>query len=201
MKSITSSLFVSTALTLSVTGASALVSVEQPTAEISGASQAPTTGLQSPATVVDVLFPSAYAQALQAPKVEGAWARSSVPGQQGTGAFMKLTARESTQLVGVATPAAGIAEIHEMKMEGDVMRMRAVGKLDLPAGKVVELKPGGYHVMLMDLKAPLAAGTTVPLTLRFRNAKGVESKLEVKVPVAARVPGTSAATTMDGHKH
>ena len=69
------------------------------------------------------------------PKVEGAWVRGSVPGQQGTGAFMKHHRPQAMQLVGVATPVAGVAEVHEMKMEGDVMKMRAVPKLDLPAGK------------------------------------------------------------------
>jgi copper(I)-binding protein len=76
-----------------------------------------------------------------------------------------------------------------MKMEGDIMRMRAVaGGLELPAGKTVELKPGGYHVMLMDLKAALPKETTVPLTLVFKDAKGVESKLELAVPVALMAP-------------
>jgi copper(I)-binding protein len=71
-----------------------------------------------------------------------------------------------------------------MKMEGDVMKMRALqGGLDLPAGKTVELKPGGYHVMLMDLKAALPKDSTVPMTLVFKDAKGVESKVEVKAPV------------------
>jgi copper(I)-binding protein len=134
------------------------------------------------------------------PKVEGAWVRTAVAGQQGTGAFMKLTASEPMQLVGVSTPAAGIAEVHEMKIVGDVMKMRAVDVLDLPAGKTVELKPGGYHVMLMDLKQPLPSGTAVPLTLLLRNGKGVKSKLELKVPVAARAPGSGAAAP-DGHKH
>lgn len=135
-------------------------------------------------------------------KVEGAWARASVPGQMGTGAFMKLTARDGAKLVGASSPAAGVTEVHEMKMEGDVMKMRAVPALDLPAGKAVELKPGGYHIMLLDLKAPLATNTTVPLTLTFKDAKGAESKLELKVPVAARAPGhAGAAGMMDGHKH
>lgn len=152
-----------------------------------------TAGLKSPAALLQVLSPRDYSQAQAAPKVEGAWVRSSVPGQQGTGAFMKLTSPQAMQLVGVATPVAGIAEVHEMKMDGDVMRMRAVPKLDLPAGRTVELKPGGYHVMLLDLKQPLAPGSTVPLTLVLRDAKGVESKLELKVPVAAAPAG--------GHKH
>jgi periplasmic copper chaperone A len=135
------------------------------------------------------------------PKVEGAWVRSSVAGQQGTGAFMRLTATEATQLVGVSTPLAGVAEVHEMKMEGEVMKMRAIGKLDLPAGRSVELKPGGYHIMLLDLKQPLEQGSTVPMTLSFRDARGVESKLELKVPVAARAPARGAAAPMERHKH
>ena len=73
------------------------------------------------------------------------------------------------------------------------MRMRAVPKLDLPAGQPVELKPGGYHLMLMDLKQPLAPGSTVPLTLVLRDAKGMESKLELKVPVRAGPAAGAAA--------
>ena len=67
---------------------------------------------------------------------------------------MKITAPEGAKLVGASSPAAGVTEVHEMKMEGDVMKMRAMPFLDLPAGKTVELKPGGYHIMLLDLKAP-----------------------------------------------
>ena len=132
-------------------------------------------------------------------KVEGAWARATVQGQKGTGAFMSLTSKDATQLVGVSSPVAGVAEVHEMKMEGDVMKMRALPLLDLPAGKKVELKPGGYHVMLMDLKAPLAKDSTVPVTLLFKDAKGVESRLELKLPVATAAPGAAGAAT--GHKH
>ena len=129
----------------------------------------------------------------QTVEVKDAWARTSVPGQKATGAFMKLTAKDGAKLVAIATPAAGVAEVHEMKMDGDVMKMRAVpGGLDLPAGKTVELKPGGYHVMLMDLKAALPKDSTVPLTLTFKDAKGVESKLELTVPVATMAPGAKA---------
>jgi periplasmic copper chaperone A len=138
--------------------------------------------------------------ATPAVQVEGAWARASVQGQKGTGAFMKLTAKESLKLVAATSPAAGVAEVHEMKMEGDVMKMRALPALDLPAGKTVELKPGGYHVMLMDLKAPLMKDSSVPLTLTFKDAKGVESKLVLNVPVAAVAPGGAAAPTA-AHKH
>jgi copper(I)-binding protein len=116
--------------------------------------------------------------------VQGAWIRPAVPGQSGTGAFMKLSAPSGAKLVGVSTPAAGVAEVHEMKMDGDTMRMRAVqGGLDLPPRQTVELKPSGFHVMLMDLKQPMTKGATVLLTLRFVDSKGVKSTLEITVPV------------------
>lgn len=134
-------------------------------------------------------------------QVDAAWVRTSVPGQSGTGAFMRLTASEPLTLVGVSTPVAGIAEVHEMKMEGDVMRMRPLSSLSLPAGQAVELKPGGYHVMLMDLKAPLTAQTRVPLTLLLRDAKGGERRVELQVPVALRAPGAASAPPAHGHGH
>ncbi len=125
---------------------------------------------------------SAFAQSVD---VKDAWVRTSVPGQKATGAFMKITARDGARLVSASSAAAGVTEVHEMKMDGNVMKMRAVeGGLELPAGKTVELKPGGYHLMLMDLKAALPKDSTVPLTLVFKDAKGVESKVELKVPVA-----------------
>ena len=133
------------------------------------------------------------ATAGQAVDVQGAWARATVPGQQATGAFMTLTAPEGTTLVGVASAVAGVAEVHEMSMDGGIMRMRAVeGGLNLPAGKAVEFKPGGYHVMLMDLKAPVAKDTTLPLTLMFKDAKGVETKVELQVPVSTKAPAGKA---------
>ncbi len=145
---------------------------------------------------------TAFAQAA-AVTVDGAWARASVPGQKGTGAFMRLTAKEGARLVRAESQAAGIAEVHEMKMDGDIMKMRAVPALELPAGKTIELKPGGYHVMLLDLKAPLAKDSTVPLTLTFKDGKGVESKLDLTLPVATSAPGAQpgAAAPAHGHKH
>ena len=128
--------------------------------------------------------------------VTDAWARATVQGQKATGAFMKITAKDNAKLVGVSSPVAGIAEIHEMKMEKDVMRMAALPNgLDLPAGKAVELKPGSYHVMLMDLKAPLTKDTTVPLTLTLQDAKGVKSNVELKVLVGMQPP------MMQSHDH
>lgn len=128
--------------------------------------------------------------------VTDAWARATVQGQKATGAFMKITAKDSAKLVGVSSPVAGVVEIHEMKMDKDVMKMSALPNgLELPAGKAVELKPGGYHVMLMDLKAPLAKDTTIPLTLTVQDAKGVKSTVELKLLVGMQAPG------MPSHDH
>jgi copper(I)-binding protein len=133
--------------------------------------------------------------------IKDAWARTTVPGQQATGAFMKLTATDAVKLVSASSPAAGVVEVHEMKMEGDVMKMRAIsGGLELPAGKVVELKPGGYHLMLMDLKAPLLRDSSIALTLVFKDSKGIESRMEVKLPVATAVPGAGAPMDHSQHK-
>ena len=138
------------------------------------------------------LTASAWAQV----KVDSAWARATVQGQKATGAFMKLTAPQATQLVGVSTPAAGVAEIHEMKMDGGVMKMRALPVLELPANQTVDLKPGGYHLMLMDLKAPLAKDASVALTLTFKDVKGVQSQQLVTVPVTTGMPQAEP-----GHAH
>lgn len=146
---------------------------------------------------------SAFAQA-PAVKVEGAWTRATVAGQQGSGAFMSLTASSALKLVGVSSPVAGVTELHEMKMEGDIMRMRAVPAIDLPAGTSVQLKPGGFHVMLMDLKTPLRKDTQIPLTLVLQNAQGQTSQVQVSVPVMLSAPSGAAAGHGghgSGHKH
>ena len=136
----------------------------------------------------------------QTVEVKDAWARATVQGQKASGAFMKITAKNGSKLVRVSTPVAGVVEVHEMKMDGDVMKMRALESgLALPAGKAVELKPGGYHVMLMDLKLPLQKDTTIPLTLTFKDAKGVQTTQEMKVPVATAAPAGSPAKGT--HKH
>ena len=132
--------------------------------------------------------------------VTDAWARATVTGQKATGAFMKLTAAQATRLVGASSPAAGVVEVHEMKMEKDVMKMAAIPALDLPAGKAVELKPGGYHVMLMDLKAPLPKDGTVALTLLFKDAKGVTMQQELKLPVLQPTP-PAGMQHGGAHKH
>jgi len=146
-----------------------------------------------------IAAPGVHAQAAAVVQVEGAWVRPTVPGQKGTGAFMRITAREGMRLMSVASPVAGVVEVHEMKMEGGVMKMRAVPSLELPAGQTVELKPGGYHVMLMDLKNALPKDTTVPMTLMFKDARGADSRLELTVPVSSGAPGGASAG--GGHKH
>jgi hypothetical protein len=111
------------------------------------------------------------------------WVRGTVAGQRATGAFLKLTPAADQKLVAAASPVAKIVEIHEMAMDGGVMKMRAIPKLDLPAGKATELKPGGYHVMLMALDRTLAEGEIVPITLTFEDAAGKRQTVEIKAPV------------------
>ena len=119
-----------------------------------------------------------------AQNVSDAWVRPAVKGQMATGAFMNITAKENSKLLSVSSPIAGVVEIHEMKMDKDVMKMSSLPEgLELPAGKTVELKPGGHHIMLMDLKGPLMSDGTVPMTLTFVDAKGNKSTQELKVPV------------------
>ena len=131
--------------------------------------------------------------------VSDAWARATVAGQKATGAFMTLQAPQGARLVAANSPVASVTEIHEMKMVDQVMKMSALPQgLALPAGQKVELKPGGYHIMLMDLKAPLAAHSEVTLSLTFQDAQGQKSVQSVKVPVRAM---GQAATPSSGHPH
>jgi periplasmic copper chaperone A len=111
------------------------------------------------------------------------WVRGTVAQQKASGAYMQITSAQGGKLLSASTPVAGVAEVHEMAMEGTTMRMRAVPALDLPSGQPVELKPGGYHVMLMDLKQQLKPGDTVPLTLVVEGKDGKRETLEVKAPV------------------
>jgi copper(I)-binding protein len=115
--------------------------------------------------------------------VKSAWARPTVAGQMGTGAFMHLTSREGARLLGASSDVAGVVEIHEMAMEGNVMQMRPIRSLDLPPGITIELKPGGHHMMLMDLKRPLATGEKIKVELRLetRDKKLVTQPVEIEV--------------------
>jgi periplasmic copper chaperone A len=112
-------------------------------------------------------------------RVEGAWARPTVPGQQGGGGYLTLTSAVADRLVGGSTPLAQRFELHTMAMKGDVMEMRELDAVELPAGKKVEFKPGGLHVMFIGLKAPLKVGTKVPVTLRFQKAGDVKVEFDV----------------------
>ena len=117
--------------------------------------------------------------------VSDAWVRGTVTGQKATGAFMHLKSDADARLVSAASPVAGVVEIHEMLMDKDVMKMNRIDGLDLPAGQSVELKPGGYHVMLMDLQAQVKEGDAVPLTLVVENKDGSRQTLEVTAPARA----------------
>ena len=115
-------------------------------------------------------------------QIENAYTRSTVPGQMVAGGFMKIENKGSIdQLISASSPVAGEVQLHEMAMEGNVMKMRQVKDIPVPAGGAVELKPGGLHLMFMNIKAPLTAGETVPVKLKFAKA----GEVEVKMPVNA----------------
>ena len=132
--------------------------------------------------------------------VKDPWVRATVPAQKATGAFMQITSAQDARLVEVSSTVAGIVEVHEMVMEKDIMKMRGVASLDLPAGKSVELKPGGYHIMLMDLKQQMKEGATVPVTLVIEGKDKKRSTIEVKAPVKPLTGGGSMGG-MDHSKH
>ena len=146
--------------------------------------------------VFALLASAALAPAWAQVTVQDPWVRGTVAQQKGTGMFARITSAQPARLVSASSPAAGVVEIHEMLMQGDVMRMRAIPGLDLPAGKTVELKPGGLHIMLIDLKQPLEPGKTVPVTLVVETG-GKRESIEVKVPVRT-LAGQAAG---GGHKH
>ena len=126
-------------------------------------------------------------------KVEGAWARPTVAGQQGGGGFLAITSPVADRLLGGSTPVAQRVELHTMSMQGDVMQMRQLDAIDLPAGKKVEFKPGGVHVMFIGIKRPLALGSKVPVRLKFEKAGDVSVDFEVT--------SRPAMPAMPMHKH
>ena len=125
------------------------------------------------------------------------WVRATVPNQKASGAFMRVQSASAARLVGVSTPAAGRAELHEMAMENNTMRMRQVDAIDLPAGKAVNLASGGYHVMLFDLKRQLKEGETVPVTLVVQDG----AKKNSSVTVEAQVKPLTYVAPQAGHAH
>ena len=132
-------------------------------------------------------------------KIEDPWVRGTVAGQMATGAFMAITAKEGAALVSASSPVAGVVEIHSMKMEDGVMKMRPIPKLDLPAGEAVQLKPGGYHVMLMDLRQPLKTGEFVLITLKLEGKDKATTTLDIKAEVRPLNAPAPAAGVQ--HKH
>ena len=132
--------------------------------------------LSSIAAIALLACAAAHAQV----SVDQPWVRTTVAQQTTTGAYMTITSKQGGKLVGASSPIATSVEVHEMKMDGDTMKMRAVDALPLPAGKPVDLKGGGYHVMLTGLKAQVKAGDVVPISLVVENANGKRETIDVK---------------------
>ncbi len=147
-------------------------------------------------TLVALLASAGVAQAQVT--VTEPWIRATVGGQKVAGGYMQLKSERDTSLVSASSAAAAAVEVHEMAMEGNVMKMRALQKLDLPAGKTVELKPGGYHIMFIDIKEPMKPGAKVPLTLTFEDKDKKRETLEVTAEVRQL---SGAAAKHDEHKH
>lgn len=127
------------------------------------------------------LFLSVLAATVQAQvSVTDAWVRATVAQQKTTGVFMQIKSVKDVRLIEVRSPLAGIAEIHKMDMTGNMMKMRAVDMIELPAGQTVELKPGSYHVMLMDLKNQVKEGDIVPITMIIEGKDKKRETIEVK---------------------
>lgn len=138
------------------------------------------------ALLISAMSLSALAQAQNAKvgslQIENAYTRATVLGQQVAGGFMKIENKGAVdQLISASSPISGEVQLHEMSMEGSVMKMRQVKDIPVPAGGAVELKPGGLHLMFINIKAPLAVGEVVPVKLKFAKA----GEVEVKMPVNA----------------
>ena len=141
--------------------------------------------MKSKLLIACLAFALAPLAAIAQVSVKDPWVRGTVAGQKATGAFMQITSGSDASLVAVPSPAAKVVEIHSMTHDGGVMKMRAIETLALPAGKPVDLSPGGYHVMLMDRVQPLKEGEKVPLTLTFADKSGKKTMQEVTATVRA----------------
>ena len=128
--------------------------------------------------------------------VTDAWIRGTAPGQGATGAFMRLSSATDQTLVAVSSPSAKFVEIHEMTMEGGVMKMRPIDRLEIRAGRAVDLQTGGHHLMLLDLRAPLKVGDTVPITLTWQDTAGRKTTQSVTASVKPLTTASGGA-----HKH
>jgi periplasmic copper chaperone A len=144
-------------------------------------------------------FGAMAATASHGVSVSDAWIRATVPGQTASGAFMRITSQEAASLVGFTSHLANTHQLHEMRMEGDVMRMREVAQVSLPAGKPVVLGPGGLHLMLIDLQKPLNAGETAPLTLLVQLSNGQQVRVTTQARIERRSPyATTPAAPSSG---
>jgi copper(I)-binding protein len=116
-------------------------------------------------------------------KITDSWVRENAPGQSVGAAYMTLTSPQDSTFVYAETPAAGLVEIHSMHMENGVMKMRMLEELTLKAGKPEKLAPGGFHLMLFDLKKPLKAGENTTFKLCFKDKAGKITHQNVTLPV------------------
>lgn len=132
--------------------------------------------------------------------VSDAWVRGTVKGQSATGAFMSLKSPADVVLMRAESAVANKVEIHEMKMDGNIMRMKAVPQLEVPAGKTVNLGPGGYHVMLTGLKKPLAKGDKVTLKLSFEGRDKKSQVVEVQAEVRDLAAAAGGKDAMPAHE-
>jgi copper(I)-binding protein len=125
---------------------------------------------------------SAHDYALKSLRIDHPFARATPPGAKAGGVFVTIenTGPQADRLLRVSTPMAGVAELHAMSVDAGVMRMRGVAALDVGPGEKLQLKPGGYHVMLSDLRHPLQIGDKFPLTLTFEKAGAVEVSVWVE---------------------
>ncbi|TCV83004.1 hypothetical protein EDC63_11739 [Sulfurirhabdus autotrophica] len=115
--------------------------------------------------------------------VSKAWVRATVPGQEVSGAFMDLTSKTNARLIKAESPVAEIVEIHSMSMQNGVMNMREIKELDLPAGKTIQLAPGGFHIMLINLSKQLKAGDSIPIKLTIKEAGNTDSVISIDAKV------------------
>jgi periplasmic copper chaperone A len=128
---------------------------------------------------MDMMVPPVSAGGLV---IEGYWVRAMLPGQPVAGGFLTITNNGSSddRIISASSPAAGRLELHEMAMEGDVMKMREIaGGIVIKAGETVELKPGGLHLMFFDVPMAFVEGNEVPVTLTFEQTGQIELKLPV----------------------
>ncbi|WP_420225141.1 copper chaperone PCu(A)C [Pigmentiphaga litoralis] len=152
------------------------------------------------ALLLGALSTSAFAHGYKAGEIDigHPWARATVPGQPAGGGFLKLDNHgKDDRLLAVRSDVSATAEIHTMEMKDNIMRMRQVEGVAVPAGKTVEFAPGGYHIMFMQLKAPLKQGTTFPATLVFEKA----GEVKVDFKVEAINFGAQGKAAAGGHQH